>query len=217
MGCAFREAVSVVSFDSKVYCLPDGYEINDSSLDDIRHLPISVQLAIIYQSFQGELEVAKEIRRKGVSEKRENGDDRNMGIAVDGGAENDSIIREASREPFLMPGLDLPPPSFQGCNGEKYYSSGVLGFASKLTRANHASVWRNDSLAATTSSAMGAWVGMQRDKHRRAQVVEAKGVGSLHVQQQTRAGLEESGLRCWRPGYWRPGPQEWHHHVRLTP
>ncbi|GMH27547.1 hypothetical protein Nepgr_029390 [Nepenthes gracilis] len=65
--------------------------------------------SIIYQSFQGELEVVKEIQRKGVSEKIENSDDLNMGTAVDGGAENDSIIGEASRMPFLMLGLDLPP------------------------------------------------------------------------------------------------------------
>lgn len=42
-------------------------------------------------------------------ERRENIDDQNGDMAVDGAAEN-HIVRETSRMPFLMLGLDLPPP-----------------------------------------------------------------------------------------------------------
>lgn len=65
--------------------------------------------SIIYQCFQGELEVVKEIQRRGLLERRENIDDQNGDMAVDGAAEN-HIVRETSRMPFLMLGLDLPPP-----------------------------------------------------------------------------------------------------------
>ncbi|KAG5252478.1 U4/U6.U5 tri-snRNP-associated protein [Salix suchowensis] len=50
--------------------------------------------SIIYECFQGELEVVKEIPNKAITEKKENGD----------------IFTETSRMPFLMLGLDLPPP-----------------------------------------------------------------------------------------------------------
>ncbi|GMH15650.1 hypothetical protein Nepgr_017491 [Nepenthes gracilis] len=95
----------------------------------------SLQISGGWPSNLGELEFVKEIQRKGVSEKRENGDDRNMGIAVDGGAENRNIIREASRMPFLMLGLDLPPRLFSRIDGS-------LG-----------------------RHCLGHGVGMQRDKH----------------------------------------------------
>jgi U4/U6.U5 tri-snRNP-associated protein 2 len=46
----------------------------------------------------------KEIPNKAITEKKENGNDQ-----IDGGAGND-IFTETSRMPFLMLGLDLPPP-----------------------------------------------------------------------------------------------------------
>lgn len=60
--------------------------------------------SIIYECFQGELEVVKEIHSKALSEKKENGDDQ------DAGNEGSSLVKETSRMPFLMLGLDLPPP-----------------------------------------------------------------------------------------------------------
>ncbi|KAK4800935.1 hypothetical protein SAY86_021422 [Trapa natans] len=54
--------------------------------------------SIIYQCFQGELEVVREIPAKAIPEKKENGDG------------NRNIISESERMPFLMLGLDLPPP-----------------------------------------------------------------------------------------------------------
>lgn len=60
---------------------------------------------------QGELEVVKEIPNKTIAEKKENGDDTNgASKPTDGGAENNGIITESSKMPFLMLGLDLPPP-----------------------------------------------------------------------------------------------------------
>ncbi|EXB41569.1 U4/U6.U5 tri-snRNP-associated protein 2 [Morus notabilis] len=67
--------------------------------------------SIIYECFQGELEVVKEIPNKTIAEKKENGDDTNGALKpTDGGAENNGIITESSNMPFLMLGLDLPPP-----------------------------------------------------------------------------------------------------------
>ncbi|KAJ9689900.1 hypothetical protein PVL29_012527 [Vitis rotundifolia] len=63
--------------------------------------------SIIYNCFQGELEVVKEIPNKGFFEKRENGDDQNNATTADGHAD---VILETCRMPFLMLGLDLPPP-----------------------------------------------------------------------------------------------------------
>ncbi|KMT04214.1 hypothetical protein BVRB_8g185090 [Beta vulgaris subsp. vulgaris] len=60
--------------------------------------------SIIYQCFQGELEVKKEIQSKGTVERRLKGNDQN------GGSENPNVITETSKMPFLMLGLDLPPP-----------------------------------------------------------------------------------------------------------
>ncbi|KAL9273245.1 Ubiquitin carboxyl-terminal hydrolase 39-like protein [Drosera capensis] len=60
--------------------------------------------SVIYQCFQGELEVVKEIQRKALPAKEENGED------IDGESEKGNITREASKMPFLMLGLDLPPP-----------------------------------------------------------------------------------------------------------
>ncbi|XP_057464254.1 uncharacterized protein LOC130754022 [Actinidia eriantha] len=66
--------------------------------------------SIIYQCFQGELEVVKEIHSRSVSEKRENSDEQNNGSSADRGTEPNNSFTETSRMPFLMLGLDLPPP-----------------------------------------------------------------------------------------------------------
>lgn len=58
---------------------------------------------IIQQCFQGELEVMKEVHGKSVSEKKENVEEHNN-------AGQNKIITETSRMPFVMLGLDLPPP-----------------------------------------------------------------------------------------------------------
>ncbi|KAL8461577.1 hypothetical protein ACS0TY_032092 [Phlomoides rotata] len=59
--------------------------------------------SIIHQCFQGELEVVKEIHGKTIGEKRENENG-------DGGNKRDNEAMETSKMPFLMLGLDLPPP-----------------------------------------------------------------------------------------------------------
>ncbi|XP_047322476.1 U4/U6.U5 tri-snRNP-associated protein 2-like [Impatiens glandulifera] len=64
--------------------------------------------SIIHQCFQGELEVVKEIHGKRFSEKKEGGEELNNGN-VDR-KEIDGVVTETSRMPFLMLGLDLPPP-----------------------------------------------------------------------------------------------------------
>ncbi|KAB1221772.1 U4/U6.U5 tri-snRNP-associated protein 2 [Morella rubra] len=67
--------------------------------------------SIIYDCFQGELEVVKEIHNKALTEKKENGDDLNaVSKLSDGGTEYEAVVAETSRMPFLMLGLDLPPP-----------------------------------------------------------------------------------------------------------
>ncbi|KAL5579701.1 hypothetical protein UlMin_012143 [Ulmus minor] len=67
--------------------------------------------SIIYECFQGELEVVKEIPNKTIAEKKENGDDTdNASKLSDGNTGNNGIVRETYRMPFLMLGLDLPPP-----------------------------------------------------------------------------------------------------------
>ncbi|KAF7825865.1 U4/U6.U5 tri-snRNP-associated protein 2-like [Senna tora] len=67
--------------------------------------------SIIYKCFQGELEVVKEIPNKLISEKRENNEEQNsMDKLSDGGTERHGFVTETSRMPFLMLGLDLPPP-----------------------------------------------------------------------------------------------------------
>ncbi|XP_043688986.1 U4/U6.U5 tri-snRNP-associated protein 2-like [Telopea speciosissima] len=66
--------------------------------------------SIIYKCFQGELEVVKEIHNKSFAEKKENGDDQSNGGTADGGTEHGNVLMETCRMPFLMLGLDLPPP-----------------------------------------------------------------------------------------------------------
>jgi U4/U6.U5 tri-snRNP-associated protein 2 len=59
--------------------------------------------SIIHDCFQGELEVVKEFHKKHIVEKKEDGDEQNGDAGSD-------IVTETSRVPFLMLGLDLPPP-----------------------------------------------------------------------------------------------------------
>ncbi|XP_078173529.1 uncharacterized protein LOC144567301 [Carex rostrata] len=61
--------------------------------------------SIIYDCFQGELEVVKEIPRRPGAENKENGSEGNNNKAA-----NEDVMSETSRVPFLMLGLDLPPP-----------------------------------------------------------------------------------------------------------
>ncbi|CAL5040123.1 unnamed protein product [Urochloa decumbens] len=65
--------------------------------------------SIIHDCFQGELEVVKEVNRKHIMEKKEDGD----GLNGDAGSvvgTADGTVTETSKVPFLMLGLDLPPP-----------------------------------------------------------------------------------------------------------
>ncbi|KAG5130399.1 hypothetical protein JHK84_036796 [Glycine max] len=62
--------------------------------------------SIIYECFQGELEVVKEIPNKVISDKKEN----NAEKLSDGVNERYAFVKETSKMPFLMLGLDLPPP-----------------------------------------------------------------------------------------------------------
>ncbi|KAK0597959.1 hypothetical protein LWI29_030227 [Acer saccharum] len=67
--------------------------------------------SIIYECFQGELEVVKEIPNK--TGMKEDEDDQNGVQKITeggGGGGHDNIARETCRMPFLMLGLDLPPP-----------------------------------------------------------------------------------------------------------
>ncbi|TXG69708.1 hypothetical protein EZV62_004643 [Acer yangbiense] len=67
--------------------------------------------SIIYECFQGELEVVKEIPNK--TGTKEDEDDQNGVQKITeggGGGGHDNIARETCRMPFLMLGLDLPPP-----------------------------------------------------------------------------------------------------------
>nr|XP_016495435.1 PREDICTED: U4/U6.U5 tri-snRNP-associated protein 2-like [Nicotiana tabacum] len=66
--------------------------------------------SIIHRCFQGELEVVKEMHSRPIAEKRENGDAPNNGNGEDGQHGSHNIAMESSRMPFLMLGLDLPPP-----------------------------------------------------------------------------------------------------------
>lgn len=63
--------------------------------------------SIIFKCFRGELEVVKEFQKKNISEKKEESErppgDEERTI-------HDELEREVSRMPFLMLGLDLPPP-----------------------------------------------------------------------------------------------------------
>ncbi|KAG0467866.1 hypothetical protein HPP92_017194 [Vanilla planifolia] len=71
----------------------------------LRH-PKKKHKSVIHDCFQGELEVVKEMPKKLVMAKKENGDENGRESTTDG----DNFIREVLRVPFLMLGLDLPPP-----------------------------------------------------------------------------------------------------------
>ncbi|KAJ0965161.1 hypothetical protein J5N97_026299 [Dioscorea zingiberensis] len=65
---------------------------------------------IILDCFQGELEVVKETQKKPLMEKKETNDEQNKEVATAAEDKSDNILNEKSRVPFLMLGLDLPPP-----------------------------------------------------------------------------------------------------------
>ncbi|KAG2608078.1 U4/U6.U5 tri-snRNP-associated protein 2-like [Panicum virgatum] len=65
--------------------------------------------SIIHDCFQGELEVVKEVHRKHIMEKKEDGAELNGDAGSAVGAA-DGTVMETSKVPFLMLGLDLPPP-----------------------------------------------------------------------------------------------------------
>lgn len=65
--------------------------------------------SIIHDCFQGELEVVKEIQKRTLLERIENNDEHSKIADTDSGSINNAL-RETSRVPFLMLGLDLPPP-----------------------------------------------------------------------------------------------------------
>ncbi|KAG6534578.1 hypothetical protein ZIOFF_008481 [Zingiber officinale] len=66
--------------------------------------------SIIYDCFQGELEVVKETPNKSLVDKLDNEDEKNKNSVMEGGVSDDNIVRETSKVSFLMLGLDLPPP-----------------------------------------------------------------------------------------------------------
>lgn len=64
--------------------------------------------SVIYKCFQGELEVTKETQKKGFAEEREG--DVPSGADDGGKLDTTDLHRDVSKMPFLMLGLDLPPP-----------------------------------------------------------------------------------------------------------
>ncbi|KAJ6363775.1 hypothetical protein OIU78_003856 [Salix suchowensis] len=66
--------------------------------------------SIIYECFQGELEVIKETPNRAITEKKQNADDQNSDQRITDGRAKHDIFMETSRMQFLMLGLDLPPP-----------------------------------------------------------------------------------------------------------
>jgi hypothetical protein len=73
---------------------------------------------------QGELEVVKEVHRKHIMEMKEDGNEQNGEADLEIGTAG--IVTETSKVPFLMLGLDLPPPPlFKDAIGEKYHSTGT--------------------------------------------------------------------------------------------
>ncbi|KAH7674167.1 Ubiquitinyl hydrolase 1 protein [Dioscorea alata] len=65
--------------------------------------------SIIHDCFQGELEVVKESHKKPLIEKKESNEEQNKMVTVDDEGTN-GVVKETSTVPFLMLGLDLPPP-----------------------------------------------------------------------------------------------------------
>jgi U4/U6.U5 tri-snRNP-associated protein 2 len=81
-------------------------QVDINSVIDIISATYQVTLELF---LQGELEVVKEVHRKHIMEKREDGDELN-GEAGSVVGTADGIVTETSKVPFLMLGLDLPPP-----------------------------------------------------------------------------------------------------------
>ncbi|XP_073110662.1 uncharacterized protein [Elaeis guineensis] len=68
----------------------------------------------------------KEIHKKVLTEKKENGDEQNNAAVAEGGTTNDNAVRETSKVNFLMLGLDLPsPPLFKDAMEKKIIPQGV--------------------------------------------------------------------------------------------
>lgn len=62
-------------------------------------------------TLKGELEVIKEIPGKIMADRKDSGDDQDGNANLtDSGTELTNVMSETSRMPFLMLGLDLPPP-----------------------------------------------------------------------------------------------------------
>ncbi|XP_057830466.1 uncharacterized protein LOC131041409 isoform X3 [Cryptomeria japonica] len=66
--------------------------------------------SIIYKCFQGELEVVKEIQNKKGNEKKDDMEQQQKVTGVEDKTGPENVVREVCRMPFLMLGLDLPPP-----------------------------------------------------------------------------------------------------------
>jgi len=74
-------------------------------------LQLSTSCMLFLLCLQGELEVVKEIPNKGTIDKKENNEDQNNAEKLlDGVNERYAFVKETSKMPFLMLGLDLPPP-----------------------------------------------------------------------------------------------------------
>lgn len=65
--------------------------------------------SIVYRCFQGELEVVKEVQKSSNTERRDDADE-HKAEGEDSKAELGNVEKEMSKMPFLMLGLDLPPP-----------------------------------------------------------------------------------------------------------
>lgn len=66
-----------------------------------------IYILVVCDVFQGELEVVKESHGRSIIEKQENAD---VLINGNGGDTGFEVQTESTRMPFLMLGLDLPPP-----------------------------------------------------------------------------------------------------------
>ncbi|XP_065871631.1 uncharacterized protein [Euphorbia lathyris] len=69
------------------------------------HAELRTSKSIIYECFQGELGVVKEVPHNAVAGEGQNG----IQKGTDAGTRH-GVVAETSRMPFLMLGLDLPPP-----------------------------------------------------------------------------------------------------------
>lgn len=78
----------------------------------------------------------KEMHSRPITEKRENGDAPNNGNGEDGQHGSHNIAMESSRMPFLMLGLDLPPPPLFKDVMEKNIIPQVCFFKFKIVIVN---------------------------------------------------------------------------------